>query len=78
MESKAKGEAEGKPEVPTISTCQEIQPDQVPKEIYALREFYHKVYRPAQIKKYNLDNLVCPVNTETDGSSGDAKNVDNK
>jgi hypothetical protein len=62
----------------TNSKCQEIQPDQVPKEIYALREFYNKVYRPAQIKKYNLDNLVCPVDTETDGSSGGAKNANNK
>jgi hypothetical protein len=60
------------------SKCEEIPPDQVPKEIYALREFYQKVYRPAQIKKYKLDNLVCPVDTEENGSSGDAKNVDNK
>jgi hypothetical protein len=60
------------------SKCQEVHPDQVPKEIYALREFYNKVYRPGQIKKYNLDNLVCPVETETDGSSGGATVVNNK
>jgi hypothetical protein len=62
----------------TNGTCEEIKPDQVPKEILAFTEFYLKVYRPAQSKKYNLDKLVCPVNTETNGSSGSAKDADNK